>query len=75
VEEHNGGHESQFRIGVTRALAVNEAGEIARKRVERLVNEFRVLITSPFYLIRIPNLCKTEKKDLIESIILQQAIW
>jgi len=32
-------------IGVTRALAVNEAGEIARKRVERLVNEFRVLIT------------------------------
>jgi tetratricopeptide (TPR) repeat protein len=32
-------------IGVTRALAVNEAGEMARKRVERLVNEFRVLIT------------------------------
>jgi hypothetical protein len=32
-------------IGVTRALAVNEAGEIARKRVERLVNEFRQLIT------------------------------
>ncbi len=32
-------------IGVTRALAVNETGEIARKRVERLVNEFRQLIT------------------------------
>jgi hypothetical protein len=32
-------------IGVTRALAVNEAGEMARKRVERLVNEFRQLIT------------------------------
>jgi hypothetical protein len=30
---------------VTRALAVNETGEIARKRVERLVNEFRQLIT------------------------------
>ena len=32
-------------IGVTRALAVNETGEIARKRVERMVNEFRQLIT------------------------------
>jgi hypothetical protein len=46
VEEHRGGHDHlNSEIGVTRALAVNEAGEIARKRVERLVNEFRVLIT------------------------------
>ena len=53
-------------IGVTRALAVNEAGEIARKRVERLVNEFRVLITR---VIKIEyEILQGEKGSLEEDV-------
>ena len=53
-------------IGVTRALAVNEAGEIARKRVERLVSEFRVLITR---VIKIEyEILQGEKGSLEEDV-------
>ena len=53
-------------IGVTRALAVNETGEIARKRVERLVNEFRQLITR---VIKIEyEILQGEKGQLEEDV-------
>jgi hypothetical protein len=53
-------------IGVTRALAVNETGEIARKRVERLVNEFRALITR---VIKIEyEILQGEKGQLEEDV-------
>jgi len=54
------------QIGVTRALAVNETGEIARKRVERLVNEFRQLITR---VIKIEyEILQGEKGQLEEDV-------
>jgi tetratricopeptide (TPR) repeat protein len=53
-------------IGVTRALAVNGTGEIARKRVERLVNEFRQLITR---VIKIEyEILQGEKGQLEEDV-------
>jgi tetratricopeptide (TPR) repeat protein len=53
-------------IGVTRALAVNETGEIARKRVERLVNELRQLITR---VIKIEyEILQGEKGELEEDV-------
>ncbi len=53
-------------IGVNKALTVNETGEIARKRVERLVNELRQLITR---VIKIEyEILQGEKGQLEEDV-------
>lgn len=58
------------QIGVTRALAVNEIGGIARKRVERLVNELRQLITR---VIKIEyEILQGEKSQLEEEVKTEQ---
>jgi len=58
------------QIGVTKALAVNEVGGIARKRVERLVNELRQLITR---VIKIEyEILQGEKTQLEEEIKTEQ---
>jgi tetratricopeptide (TPR) repeat protein len=53
-------------IGVNRALMVNETGEMARKRVERLVNEFTQLHTR---VIKIQfEILEGEKKQAEEDV-------
>jgi TolA-binding protein len=57
-------------IGVNRALTVNETGEIARKRVERLVAELRQLMTR---VIKIEfEILQGEKGQLEEDVRTEQ---
>ncbi|MBN2573458.1 MAG: hypothetical protein JXP73_02735 [Deltaproteobacteria bacterium] len=57
-------------IGVNRALMVNEAGEMARKRIERLVNELSALIVR---VVKIKfEILEGEKRQEEEDMLAEQ---